>query len=151
VEITELPIKTWTQTYKEKVIEPMFDGSEKNKPQLLQDYKEYHTDTTVHFICRLKPEDMEAAERKGLHDVFFLKSSINTSNMVIFYIFIYKHFNNFRFYLMLQVVCVNLKHLNKYVKNFLNAGRNYIKNVKLFLKECFRLKVINLVRRLDLL
>uniref|UniRef100_A0A915LNL7 DNA topoisomerase type IIA domain-containing protein n=1 Tax=Meloidogyne javanica TaxID=6303 RepID=A0A915LNL7_MELJA len=84
VEITELPVKTWTQTYKEKIIEPMFDGSEKNKPQLLQDYKEYHTDTTVHFICRLKPDDMEKAEQKGLYDVFSLKSSINTSNMVLF-------------------------------------------------------------------
>nr|CAD2190351.1 unnamed protein product [Meloidogyne enterolobii] len=84
VEITELPVKTWTQTYKEKIIEPMFDGSEKNKPQLLQDYKEYHTDTTVHFICRLKPDDMEKAEQKGLYDVFSLKSSINTSNMFLF-------------------------------------------------------------------
>ncbi|CAK5027807.1 unnamed protein product [Meloidogyne enterolobii] len=84
VEITELPVKTWTQTYKEKIIEPMFDGSEKNKPQLLQDYKEYHTDTTVHFICRLKPDDMAKAEQKGLYDVFSLKSSINTSNMVLF-------------------------------------------------------------------
>lgn len=81
VEITELPIKTWTQTYKERVIEPMFDGSDK-KPQLLQDYKEYHTDQTVHFVCKLKPDELDIAERKGIYDVFSLKSAVNTSNMV---------------------------------------------------------------------
>lgn len=29
IEITELPIRTWTQTYKESVLEPMLDGSDK--------------------------------------------------------------------------------------------------------------------------
>lgn len=29
VEITELPVKTWTQSYKENVLEPMLNGSEK--------------------------------------------------------------------------------------------------------------------------
>ena len=29
VEITELPIKSWTQAYKESVLEPMLNGSEK--------------------------------------------------------------------------------------------------------------------------
>lgn len=28
IEITELPIKTWTQTYKETVLEPLLDGHE---------------------------------------------------------------------------------------------------------------------------
>jgi len=29
IEITELPIKTWTQTYKEQVLEPMLLGTDK--------------------------------------------------------------------------------------------------------------------------
>lgn len=29
VEITELPIRTWTQNYKEDVLEPMLHGTEK--------------------------------------------------------------------------------------------------------------------------
>ena len=29
VEISELPIKTWTQTYKENVLEPMLQGTDK--------------------------------------------------------------------------------------------------------------------------
>lgn len=32
VEITELPIGTWTQAYKENVLEPMLHGSEKVPP-----------------------------------------------------------------------------------------------------------------------
>ncbi|KAL3117199.1 hypothetical protein niasHT_007602 [Heterodera trifolii] len=83
VEITELPIKTWTQSYKERVIEPMYDGSDK-KPQLLQDYKEYHTDQNVHFVCKLKQDELREAEQKGIYDVFSLKASVNTSNMVLF-------------------------------------------------------------------
>ena len=29
IEITELPIRTWTQTYKESVLEPMLQGTDK--------------------------------------------------------------------------------------------------------------------------
>ena len=29
VEITELPVKTWTQSYKETVLEPMLAGTDK--------------------------------------------------------------------------------------------------------------------------
>ena len=46
LEITELPIRTWTQNYKETVMEPMMNGSEK-VPAQITDYKEYHTDKTV--------------------------------------------------------------------------------------------------------
>lgn len=46
IEITELPIRTWTQTYKESILEPMLHGTEKI-PATILDYKEYHTDTTV--------------------------------------------------------------------------------------------------------
>lgn len=31
-EITELPIKTWTQSYKENVLEPMLHGTDKAQP-----------------------------------------------------------------------------------------------------------------------
>lgn len=35
MEITELPIRTWTQNYKESVLEPMLEGNEK-QPALIQ-------------------------------------------------------------------------------------------------------------------
>jgi DNA topoisomerase-2 len=34
VEITELPIRTWTQAYKESVLEPMLQGSDKVPAQI---------------------------------------------------------------------------------------------------------------------
>ncbi|KAF5909132.1 DNA topoisomerase 2-beta isoform X1, partial [Clarias magur] len=83
VEITELPIRTWTQAYKESVLEPMLQGTEKT-PALISDYKEYHTDTTVKFVVRMTEEKLAQAEAAGLHKVFKLQSSLTCNSMVLF-------------------------------------------------------------------
>uniref|UniRef100_F1KQW9 DNA topoisomerase 2 n=1 Tax=Ascaris suum TaxID=6253 RepID=F1KQW9_ASCSU len=83
IEITELPIRTWTQTYKESVLEPMLDGSDK-QPAMITDFKEYHTDTTVKFLVKMTPEKLRAAQMEGLHKVFKLQTVINTTSMVLF-------------------------------------------------------------------
>nr|KAG5713710.1 hypothetical protein BaRGS_024337 [Batillaria attramentaria] len=57
IEITELPVRTWTQNYKEEVLESMLQGTDKTPP-LIQDYKEYHTDTTVKFVVKMSPEKL---------------------------------------------------------------------------------------------
>ncbi|CAD5213174.1 unnamed protein product [Bursaphelenchus okinawaensis] len=82
VEITELPIKTWTQPYKENVLEPMMDGTDKNMS--ITDFKEYHTEETVKFVVKMTPERLAYAERQGLHKVFKLQTVINTTSMVLF-------------------------------------------------------------------
>ncbi|GAA5906736.1 DNA topoisomerase 2 [Sporobolomyces salmoneus] len=82
VEITELPIRTWTQSYKE-MLESWVAGSEK-QPIWVKDYKEYHTDTTVHFIVTLTDKGKEAIEKDGLEKVFKIVGKVNTSNMVCF-------------------------------------------------------------------
>ncbi|XP_028820323.1 DNA topoisomerase 2-beta isoform X3 [Denticeps clupeoides] len=83
IEITELPVRTWTQAYKETVLEPMLQGTEKT-PSLINDYKEYHTDTTVKFVVRLSEEKLAQAEAAGLHKVFKLQSSLTCNSMVLF-------------------------------------------------------------------
>lgn len=83
IEITELPIRVWTQTYKENVLEMMLHGSEKTPP-FITDYKEYHTDTTVRFVVTMNPEKLQQAEAQGLHKVFKLQATISTSSMVLF-------------------------------------------------------------------
>ncbi|CAJ1084130.1 DNA topoisomerase 2-beta isoform X2 [Xyrichtys novacula] len=83
IEITELPIRTWTQAYKESVLEPMVQGTEKT-PALINDYKEYHTDTTVKFVVRMSEEKLAQAEAAGLHKVFKLQSSLTCNSMVLF-------------------------------------------------------------------
>ncbi|XP_056154222.1 DNA topoisomerase 2-beta isoform X1 [Lampris incognitus] len=83
IEITELPVRTWTQAYKESVLEPMLQGTEKT-PALISDYKEYHTDSTVKFIVRMSEEKLIQAEAAGLHKVFKLQSSLTCNSMVLF-------------------------------------------------------------------
>ncbi|XP_030269013.1 DNA topoisomerase 2-beta isoform X1 [Sparus aurata] len=83
IEITELPVRTWTQAYKESVLEPMLQGSDKT-PALINDYKEYHTDTTVKFMVRMSEEKLAQAEAAGLHKVFKLQSSLTCNSMVLF-------------------------------------------------------------------
>ncbi|KAK0405993.1 hypothetical protein QR680_018303 [Steinernema hermaphroditum] len=83
IEITELPIKTWTQNYKESVIEAYAEGKEK-MPEIITDYKEYHTDQTVKFVVKMAPEKLRQAESEGLHKVFKLQNVINTTSMVLF-------------------------------------------------------------------
>ncbi|CAH8664527.1 unnamed protein product [Heterobilharzia americana] len=83
VEITELPIRTWTQNYKESVLEPMLNGSEK-VPACITDYKEYHTDVTVRFVVKMSPEKLREAEASGLHKFFKLQTVMSTSSMVCF-------------------------------------------------------------------
>uniref|UniRef100_A0A4W5PMP9 DNA topoisomerase 2 n=1 Tax=Hucho hucho TaxID=62062 RepID=A0A4W5PMP9_9TELE len=83
IEITELPVRTWTQAYKESVLEPMLQGTEKT-PALINDYKEYHTDQTVKFVVRMSEEKLAQAEAAGLHKVFKLQSSLTCNSMVLF-------------------------------------------------------------------
>ncbi|CAH1249006.1 TOP2A [Branchiostoma lanceolatum] len=83
IEITELPIRTWTQNYKETVLEVMLHGTDKT-PSMITDYKEYHTDTTVRFVVSMTEEQLMKAEATGLHKVFKLQANIACTNMVLF-------------------------------------------------------------------
>ncbi|KAK6039752.1 DNA gyrase/topoisomerase IV, A subunit [Cooperia oncophora] len=83
IEITELPIKTWTQTYKETVLEPMLESSDK-KSAMISDFKEYHTDVTVRFVVKLPHGKLRDLEAEGLHKVFKLQTVLNTTSMVLF-------------------------------------------------------------------
>lgn len=83
VEITELPIKTWTQNYKEAVIEPMLESDNKNEITI-SDFKEYHTDVTVKFVLKMPSANLVKAEAQGLHKVLKLQTAIGTTSMVLF-------------------------------------------------------------------
>ncbi|KAJ3544854.1 hypothetical protein NM688_g5693 [Phlebia brevispora] len=80
VEITELPIHKWTQSYKVE-LEGMI-GEKNDGP--VKDYKEYHDNMNVHFVVTLGEKDMEKAEAQGLLEFFKLTGKINTSNMMCF-------------------------------------------------------------------
>jgi len=83
LEITELPVRTWTSAYKE-MLETMLQGNEKT-PSLIQDYKDYNTDKTVKFIISMTADNLRKVEReKGLHTYFKLQTTISTTSMVLF-------------------------------------------------------------------
>ena len=81
IEITELPIRTWTQSYKTLVLEEMVKEKE------IQSYKEQHTDTTVRFVVTMLQEKLtEEKDKNNLHEFFKLnKIDPLASSMNLFY------------------------------------------------------------------
>lgn len=82
LEITELPLRTWTQDYKE-FLEELITPKDKKAP-FITDYKEYHTDTSVHFVITMPPANLAKAEEEGIVKKFKLASKISCSNMHAF-------------------------------------------------------------------
>jgi len=83
--ITELPIKTWTNNYKENVLEPYLNGSEKVKA-MINDYRDSGTDTLIHYEVSMPQEEKRKAEfgAGGIHSFFKLQTTLTTTSMVMF-------------------------------------------------------------------
>ncbi|XP_064967328.1 DNA topoisomerase 2-like [Musa acuminata AAA Group] len=81
--ITELPVRRWTQDYKE-FLESMMTGNDKIKEPFIKDYREYNDDKTVHFEVTLTEENMNIARQEGLEKKFKLTTTIGTTNMHLF-------------------------------------------------------------------
>ena len=85
--ITELPLKKWTQQYKE-FLEAMMvaDPKKPETPIIIKDFKENHTETTVDFTITSEKDLIDEFEQdpKGLFGKFKLQSSLSTSNMTLF-------------------------------------------------------------------
>merc|ERR1719326_1190040 len=87
LEITELPIRKWTQDYKEFLETLMPQDTKKGEEEsdhVIEDFREYHTENTVHFVVTLTPAKMREAQAAGFEKIFKLKSSISTNNMMLF-------------------------------------------------------------------
>jgi DNA topoisomerase II len=61
-------------------------GSKKQPAMYIKDFRENHTDTTVHFTVTMAAPDLDYLEEQpnGLKKFFKLESSITTSNMTMF-------------------------------------------------------------------
>lgn len=81
IEITELPIRMWTQDFKEKIVSII---KAEKAPSFIKDYDDYNTQRDVHFIIRMEEKYMKAALEEGLEEKFKLTKSIATSNLVAF-------------------------------------------------------------------
>ena len=81
VEITELPIRYWTQDFKDK-LEDIIKAEK--APSFIKDYSEYNTPTDVHFIIKMDDKHMKSSVEKGLEETFKLSKTMATSNLVAF-------------------------------------------------------------------
>ena len=81
VEITELPIRVWTQDFKNRLVDII---KAEKIPSFIKDYDDYNTHRDVHFIIRMEEKHMKAALEEGLEEKFKLTRSVATSNLVAF-------------------------------------------------------------------
>ena len=81
IEIRELPVRLWTQDYKEKLVEII---KAEKVPSWIKDYDDYNTKTKVNFVIKLEDKHMKAALSEGLEEKFKLVKTMATSNMVAF-------------------------------------------------------------------
>eukprot|EP00850_Spirogloea_muscicola_P004740 SM000020S06090 [mRNA] locus=s20:870766:880569:- [translate_table: standard] len=83
VDITELPVRRWTQDYKE-FLESLMETSDKQRDPFVKSFSQHHFDTTVHFVVELSEANMALALAEGLEKKFKLTSTLSTTNMHLF-------------------------------------------------------------------
>lgn len=83
VEITELPVRLWTQSFKDRLEDII--KAEKT-PSFIKDYTEYNTPSKVHFIVKLEESKMKTirGNEKAIEETFKLSSTMATTNLVAF-------------------------------------------------------------------
>ena len=81
LEITELPIRVWTQDFKEKIVDII---KAEKVPSFIKDYDDYNTFDDVHFVLRMEEKHMKNALEEGLEEKFKLSKIISTTNLVAF-------------------------------------------------------------------
>ncbi len=81
IEVTELPVRYWTQDFKEKLEDII--KAEKT-PSFIKDYIDYNTPDRVHFIIKMEDKHMASALAKGLEEMFKLFKPQATTNLVAF-------------------------------------------------------------------
>ncbi|CAF3762190.1 unnamed protein product [Adineta steineri] len=138
IEITDLPVGTWTQYYKENVLETMLHPKRNDIQPSILDYKEYHTDTTVRFVIKLSQAQFAKFHESGLHKSFRLQETFKLTNMVLF-----DHHGILRRYKSPEEICLEFftVRLHMYVKRkeymvgTLQSQCSKLDNVARFIKE----------------
>lgn len=83
LEVIELPVRKWTQDYKE-FLEGLVKPEAKDEQPLLAEYKEHHTDVTVRFILEVLPDKMPELRTAGLETKLKLCTKFSTSGCFVF-------------------------------------------------------------------
>ncbi|KAL0397587.1 UNVERIFIED_CONTAM: DNA topoisomerase 2 [Sesamum calycinum] len=81
--ITELPVRKWTQDYKE-FLESISAENDKSKDPFIEGCRDNSGGEIVNFLVYLSAENLLIAKQEGLLKKFKLTTSISTSNMHLF-------------------------------------------------------------------
>lgn len=84
IEVTELPVRRWTQDYKEFLTKLVDADGEGAKGSRIEDFAEFHTENTVHFTLNVSRTQMKLLEDEGLEKALKMRSSLSTNNIVFF-------------------------------------------------------------------
>ncbi|KII69787.1 DNA topoisomerase 2-beta [Thelohanellus kitauei] len=82
--ISELPIRVWTQTYKESVLEPLLKGDSNNDSYVLLDYKDYHDEATINYVLKFRPDYLDDKDDSFITSLLKLQTSLNLNHNVLF-------------------------------------------------------------------
>lgn len=86
--ITELPVRRWTQDYKEWLESTLLPAPNADSDNIenswIIDYRDNSSHESVHITVRMRPEKLQQAELEGVEKIFRLKSTLSTSNMTLF-------------------------------------------------------------------
>lgn len=77
LEITELPVRVWTEDYKKFLYKLVLDGS-------IKEVKEGHSTDDILFTVTATNQQIDDQEKQGLVDFYRLKSNISLTNMHAF-------------------------------------------------------------------
>jgi DNA topoisomerase-2 len=87
IRITELPIGTWTEDYKEMLdamTQSTMDRSGVKVAPIIKDYEDLYTKTTVSFEITLHSGQLDTLTHQQILSMFKLTNTISTNNMHLF-------------------------------------------------------------------
>jgi len=158
IKITELPIRTWTTSYKE-FIEKKSEKIGKNLP-LIDDYKCNYTDEKIDFTLKLNSNLTEKInDKEFIMEKLKLKKSVKVNNMHL-----YNADGNIKKYnstneILKEFYDIRLKMYSKrkeYLLNKLNHELNVLKWKKLFIEKIlsndiiiYKQKKISIINKLE--
>jgi len=81
--VTELPVGTWTQNYKD-FLEKLYEteNAKTKEDRVFIGFKEFHTDTTIHFELEFIPDYIETVT--NIMKDFHLTSKVGLTNMTLY-------------------------------------------------------------------
>ncbi|RKP16453.1 DNA topoisomerase II, partial [Rozella allomycis CSF55] len=123
LEISELPIKCWTQNYKE-YLESLIENN------TILSFKEYHKDENIKFVINLTREQLSLIEKEGLEKKFKMSVSLSCGNLVCF-----DSFGRLKKYLNVEEIIKEFYNLRLI---FYQKRKEYLSNQ--LLKELSRLE-----------